>query len=189
MSIIEKISHDSFNQNIEYGFENYKDVIKKIKYGANDINSKLDKIKFLNIHLELVNERYDKHLLVCKNPELCQDNISNESISYFLKQELESLNVRINEDTFTVNEKNYENDKLDQILKEIQELKLAHQIIYDDLLNEINELRELYFLGKKKWYQMLAGKFVDMAISGIVSESISKQIIESIKPNFSKLLS
>jgi len=36
---------------------------------------------------------------------------------------------------------------------------------------------------------MLAGKFVDMAISGIVSESISKQIIESIKPNFSKLLS
>lgn len=66
MSIIEKIAHDSFNQNIEYGFENYKDVIKKIKYGANDINSKLDKIKFLNIHLELVNERYDKHLLVCK---------------------------------------------------------------------------------------------------------------------------
>jgi hypothetical protein len=189
MSIIEKLARQSFDRNIENGFDNYKDVINKIRYGANDINSKLDKIKFLNIHLDLTNDEYNKHLLVCTNPEQCQENIDYESIAYFLRQELENLDVTINEDTFTVEEKNKEDEKLDRILRDMQELKLGHQIIYDDLLSEINELRELYFLGKKKWHQMLAGKFVDMAVSGVVSETISKQIIESIKPDFTKFIS
>ena len=188
MSIIEKIARQSFDKNIEYGFDNYKDVINEIRYGANDINPKLDKIRFLNIHLDLVNEKYEKHLLVCKNPGKCQENIEYESIAYFLRQELEGLDVVVNEDTFTVEEKNKGDEKLDQILKQIEELKLGHQIIYDDLINEINELRELYFLGKKKWHQMLAGKFVDMTVSGIVSETISKQILDSIKPDFTKLI-
>ena len=188
MSIIKKIARQSFDRNIEYGFDNYNDVINKIRYSANDINPKLDKIKFLNIHLDLVNEKYEKHLLVCKNPEKCQENTDYESIAYFLRQELEVLDVVVNEDTFTAEEKNKSDEKLDQILNQMEELKLGHQIIYDDLINEINELRELYFLGKKKWYQMLAGKIVDMTVSGIVSETISKQILDSIKPNFTKLI-
>lgn len=188
MSIIEKLARTSFDRNIENGFDNYNEVINKVKYGANEIHSKFDKIKFLNIHLDLVNEKYDKHLLVCKNPEICQDNIDYESIAYFLRQELEGLDVIINEDTFTIEEKNKGDERLDQILKELQELKLGHQIIYDDLLSEINELRGLYYLGKRKWYQMLVGKFVDMAVSGVVSETISKQIIESIKPDFTNLI-
>ena len=73
-------------------------------------------------------------------------------------------------------------------MSKIEELKLGHQIIYDDLLHEINELRELYFLGKRKWYQILAGKFVDMTVSGVISESISKEIIDSIKPDFTRLI-
>ena len=73
-------------------------------------------------------------------------------------------------------------------MNKIEELKLGQQIIYDDLLQEINELRELYFLGKRKWYQILAGKFVDMTVSGVISESISKEIIESIKPDFTMLI-
>ena len=101
---------------------------------------------------------------------------------------MEGLDVVVNEDTFTVEKKNKSDEKLDQILNQMEELKLGHQIIYDDLINEINELRELYFLGKKKWYQMLAGKIVDMTVSGIVSETISKQILDSIKPNFTKLI-
>ena len=188
MNIIEKLAHQSFERNIDYGIDNYKDVINTIRYSANDIDAKLDKIKFLSIHLDLVNEKYDKHLLSCTNPENCKDNRDFESIAYFLRQELGRLDVPINEDTFTIEDKAIGEEKLDSILNKIEELKLGHQIIYDDLLHEINELRELYFLGKRKWHQILAGKFVDMTVSGVISESISKEIIDSIKPDFTRLI-
>lgn len=67
-------------------------------------------------------------------------------------------------------------------------MKAGQQVIYDDLLKEINELKELYFLGKKKWHQILVGKGVDMVSSGIISETVSKQIINSIEPALTKLI-
>lgn len=61
-------------------------------------------------------------------------------------------------------------------------------MLYEDLLKEINELKDLYFLGKKKWYQLLIGKSVEMAAGGIVSETVSKQIIEQVKSNLPGLI-
>ena len=186
--MIEKLAKKSFDNNIDSGYDNYKTAIANVKREANDINSKLDRIRFYNIHIDLVNEKYNAHLKVCKNPDNCQNNEEYEAIIYFLRQELEENGILFNNDVFTVEEKSGQDERLDKILKEIQELKLGNQIIYDDLLTEISELKEFYFLGKKKWHQLFAGKFVDMAVSGIVSETISKQIIESLKPEFIKLM-
>lgn len=188
MDIINKIAKDSFDRNIEYGFDDYKDVMSKIKREISNIDSQFDKVKFINIHLELVNEKYLEHLSECKNPQTCPTNFEYESISYFLKQELLKYGIDLSNDTFTIEEKRIKDDKLDKILQEIQELKLGNQIIYDDLLVEITELKELYFLGKKKWHQIFAGKFVDMAVSGVVSETVSKKIIESLKSDFVRLI-
>jgi len=185
--MIEKLARESFESNIGFGFESYQKALTNVKRAASEIYSKLDKIKFFNIHLELTNEKYQEHLKVCTNKENCDTNKEYEAIIYFLGQEMEKLDVKINEDTFSVEEKNTEDNRLDKILKDLEELKFGHQIIYDDLLKEINELKEFYFLGKKKWYQLFAGKFVDMAISGVVSETVSKQIIESLKSEFIKI--
>ncbi len=188
MSIIEKLANESFQSRIEFGYKNYKDVVQNFKYDAVEISSKLDKITFLNILLKKVNDKYEEHLPNCKNPESCSLNFDYESIIYFLQQELSTLGVNINEDTFTKEEKNRAESLLEKVLKEIEELKLGHQIIYDDLTMEIEELKSMYFLGKKKWHQMLAGKFVDMTLSGVISETVSKQLINFIKPNLSHLL-
>lgn len=188
MDIIEKLANESFDKNVEYGYNNFKEVIQKTKSDTLELNSKFDRIKFINIHLDRINKKYEDHLPSCTNPESCRINFDYESIAYFLRQELSELGVPVNEDTFTKDEKSGAEELLSKVIKDIEELKVGHQIIYDDLLSEIDDLKQLYFLGKKKWYQMLAGKFVDMAVSGIVSESVSKQIIESIKPNFTKLI-
>ena len=39
--------------------------------------------------------------------------------------------------------------KLDKILSDLQTLKNGQQIIYEDLKEEIESLKELYILGKK----------------------------------------
>jgi hypothetical protein len=188
MNIIEKFAKESIQRNIEYEIDDYKDAISNIKEKIYDFDDTLDKIKFLSLHIDAVNKLYNEHLPKCNNPADCDINFQCESLLYFLRQEIGKFGVNVNEDTFTVEQKIEAEDKLDKILKQIEELKLGQQIIYDDLTNEISELKELYFLGKKKWHQMLAGKIVDMTVSGLVSETLSKHIIESLKPNFRNLI-
>jgi hypothetical protein len=164
------------------------DIISSTRNKLYEIDNVLDKIKFLNIVLDTNSSKYDKHKKVCRDPETCGINASHEEVTYFLGQELSRLGVCINDDTFTVDDKMEAEDKLDKIISEIQTLKDGHQIIYDQLVNEITELKELYYLGKKKWYRQLIGTGAEMAVGGIISETVSKKIIEIVKGEISKLL-
>jgi len=164
-----------------YDVREYKELIDAVKDKLYDIDNQFDKIKFVKYVLEDNIAKYEKHKPVCKKPDTCQINFGHETISYYLTQELGRLGVQLNEDTFTEEEKEMAESKLDQILKDLKEVKAGQQVIYEDLLKEVEELKELYFLGKKKWYQLLIGKSVDMAASGVVSETISKGIIAQIK--------
>jgi hypothetical protein len=166
---------------LEKGFTKYQEFIDAAKNELGDIDSPGDKIKFINTLLDSNNSEYSKHLPECTNPTGCPQNYAYEKVAYYLTRELNRLGVKLDDDTFTQDEKNQAESKLDQILKDLNEVKLGQQIIYEDLTKEINELRDLYFLGKKKWYQLFLGKSIDMIASGIVSETISKQIIETVK--------
>lgn len=188
MDIIEKLAKRSYQENIEFNSGNTKDSVNNIKLLVYDFDSQLDKIKFLNFHINWVDEKYQKHLKTCTNPNNCQINEDAETLIFYLQQELKSLGIELNEDTFTYEEKIDKDEQLKEILKKLEEVKLGNQIIYDDLLNEIQELKGLYFLGKKKWNQLLAGKIVDMTVGGIISETISKDLISLIKPSLNNLL-
>lgn len=188
MNIVEKLAHKSYQDNIEYGTDSIRDSINSIKLLSYDFDSQMDKIKFLTIHIDLVNEEYHKHLEVCKNPENCQENEQAETFLFYLQQELKNLGVGIDNDTFTYEEKAFSESKLDQILKQFEEIKLGQQITYDDILKEIQELKDLHFLGKKKWHQLLAGKITEMTVGGIISETVSKDLIGVVKPHLTNLL-
>ena len=53
---------------------------------------------------------------------------------------------------------------------------------------EIEELKNLYVLGKKNWKQLLLGKTGEMVSSGIVSEEVSKPLFELAKSIFKSYL-
>ncbi len=188
MDIIKKISEKFIQRYLNGRISKYAEIIEAARTQLYDIDNQLDKIKFLNIILEGNNKTYDRHKPNCQSPENCDVNFAHESISYFLVQELNRLGVQLNEDTFTVDEKDIADSKLDKILKDLEDLKMGHQIIYDDLLKEMNELRELYFLGKKKWHQLFTVKCIEMVTGGIISETVSKQIIESLGPTLTKFI-
>lgn len=166
----------------------YEELLSSAKDKVFDIDNSLDKIKFINFILDRNNSDYEKHKPQCTDPDNCRYNYGYENIAYYLTQELNRLGIHFNDDTFTDEERENADSKLDQILKDLNEVKLGQQVIYEDLTKEINELRELYFLGKKKWYQLLIGKSVDMVASGVVSETISRQIIEEVRKSFPPLL-
>ena len=188
MDIIIKKAEQFAKQHLSRTVQGYQEVLDIAKRQAYEIDNKGDRIKYLTYLLEQNNKAYSGHLPKCTNPIDCPENYGHESIAYFLKQELNRLGVHFDDDTFTISEMNQSESKLDQILRDLLELKNGQQIIYEDLLKEINEMRDLYYLGKKKWYQLLLGKSTDMVVSGVVSETISKQIIEAVKPHLGALL-
>lgn len=181
MDIITKIAKGLANRYLIGNFDEHKELLNSVKDELYNVDNPIDKINFINIILDRNKSEYEKHKLVCKNPMTCPQNYAHENVTYFLSQEINRLGGNSNKDNFTEDEKLQAESKIDQILKDLNEVKFGQQIIYDDLKKELNELRDLYFLGKRKWYQMFTGKIIDMTMSGIVSETISKQIIDIIK--------
>jgi predicted RNase H-like nuclease (RuvC/YqgF family) len=167
------------------GTAGYQKLMEKLDDELDKIDDELDKIKFINVVLERNNSEYEIHKLECNNPINCDENEAYENIAYDLTQELKSIGVQISGDAFTMEEKNKAESNIEQILND---LKNGQEVIYEDLMKEISELRELFFLGKKTWFQLLLGKGVEMVASGIVSETISKQIIENVGNSFTRLI-
>lgn len=188
MDIIIKQANRFTENYFNGGVSHYEEILDAAKEKVYNIDNPLDKIKFLNIVLEKKNSEYEKHKPVCGDPENCSKNFAYENISYYLTQELNRLGIHFNDDTFTDAEKQQAESRLDKILSDLNGLKIGQQIIYEDLTKEINELKDLYFLGKKKWYQLFIGKSAEMVAGGIVSETIAKQIIETVKTSFPNLL-
>lgn len=171
-----------------FNVNEYKEIFNAAMEDVNSFDNSLDKIKYLNLLLTQNNNAYAAHMPKCTSPINCPENFTYENLAYYFTQELNRLGVHFGPDTFTESEMKDANSKLDQILRDLNDLKLGQQVIYEDLTNEINELKDLYFLGKKKWHQLLIGKSIDMTTSGIVSETISKQIIEAMKKDIPALL-
>lgn len=96
------------------------------------------------------------------------------------------------QDVFTEKEKKEMNEKLDQVMEKImtefETIKMGQEIIWTDLKMELEELKQLYFLNKKNWRQLLTGKFTEMVAGGVVSETVSKKIVELINPVMQRLL-
>ena len=90
-------------------------------------------------------------------------------------------------ESFTYDEMQTTSSNLDIIIEEIQKLKLDQEAIIA-IRKDIQELKALYFLGKKNWRQLLFGKLAEMAASGVVSDTLSKAIEELFKPIVSKFL-
>lgn len=143
-----------------------------------------DEIKFLHIVLEAQHEKYKTHLTNCTKGDDCDTNFNHEDLLNYIRKKLSGLGVQLSEDTFSIEEKESLEEKLDKILQNMEELKSGQQVIYEDLTKELEELKGLFYLGRKNWHQLLTGKIIEMTASGIISETVSKSIIQIVKDNF-----
>ncbi|WP_157243288.1 hypothetical protein [Olleya marilimosa] len=152
--------------------------IDKLKSELYRYNNESDKLHFISIIRNFIQNDHDKHYKDCKNRENCNELKDYNKSLFFIDGIRTDYGIKLNkDDIFSENEKKNYNNKLDQILHDLQEMKQGQEIIYNDLLEEIEELKKLYFLGKKNWKQLLAGKTVEMVAGGIVSETVSTQLI------------
>lgn len=85
------------------------------------------------------------------------------------------------EDIFTDDEKKETIQRIDELGLQLKRIEVGQQIIYDDLIEELEELKQLVgVLGKKHWLQILKGKLVDAGF-GALAKQVGDLIIETFK--------
>ncbi|EKB03899.1 hypothetical protein HMPREF9711_02084 [Myroides odoratimimus CCUG 3837] len=188
MDIIKVFSDKIISRQLSRGRMRIADFKSNVTEHLWDISDKRDKVRLLTILVDEVKKDYEEHKLVCERPNSCNQNEFYELALYYLRNELIDLDIILDENTFTEEDKKSAESKLDQILKEIEFLKKGQELIYEDLLAEIEELKELYFLGKKNWSQLLMGKVVEMTVSGVIGGTVSQNIIDIAKEQLPKLI-
>lgn len=181
MSYVNNSANKIIQQYSRGPFRNTDSIMTAIVNAA-EVMTDPDKIIFYQKILEKNTEVINLHTPVCTAPpERCSFHLSLEEIQYVLSNALIDLGVKLNEDTLTYEEKDKYADAIDKLMTEIQTLKDGQEIIYTDLKQELEEIKEYMYLGKKKFTYMLTGKMFEMVASGVVSETISKGFLNELK--------
>jgi len=163
MDIIKKLA-DEFATRIYQpdSYQSASKIVEQVRFSIDGISNEADKIKYLSIILERNNLASVKHKQICTTGEDCDVEKRFASISYYLNQDLEKLGIIRNENTFTMHEKRALEERIDTLLQDLASLKAGQQVIYEDLLKELEELRNLFFLGKK--HSFVSGFYICSAL-------------------------
>jgi hypothetical protein len=175
---IESLAEEIVSRYIEHGIGDDNKLISKVRDELYEIKSETDKLGFLTKILEANETEYQEHLKDCTNIKTCGTNKKHQRIAYYLQQELADVGFEIPNDSFTSQERDEMNEKLDSLIEAIIENDKLVQNQIDQLKQEIEELKSLYIIGKKNWKQLLLGKTGEMVVSGVVSEGLSKPLFE-----------
>jgi len=190
MNLIQQQAEDFYKSNFDERGE-YEEFIGNLRIQLNEYRKQIHKLEFTERIMTMLKINYDKHLITCKFPNdrlKCYLNKNYENSLFFIQNEREDLLENLPESEFTNVEKFEINESIVKIIEDLQTIQLGQQITYDDILAELNELKEFYYLNKKHWSQLLIGKLSEMVAAGVVSESISKDIVEAVSKHYEGLI-
>ena len=191
MNIIQQQANDFIRIRFdEHG--KYEEFIQSVRSQLYEYRKDSHKLEFTDKIIVDIKKLYDKHLEICKFPDdalKCFINKNYENVLFFLQNERDELIERLPIDDFSITERNVMNGSLQEILNDLSLIKLGQELTYDDLKDELSDLKDFYFLNKKTWSQLLIGRLTEMVASGVISETISKEIVETVTKNYSGLIS
>ena len=158
----------------------YDKQSKKLEPGS-------ERLEFNTRIQKMIQHNLEEHLHTCSypsGPDYFKCDV-NKGYTLALRR-LKKLEVSITgapaegEDVISVTEFSVFNEKVDKILETLNKLELGQEILYQKVEEDIAELKTLYYLGKKKWYQVAKGKIVDGIGSELLGEAVAKPLLEMV---------
>jgi len=187
MNIIQKQADDFVQFHMDEHGE-YKEFIDKVRQQLLEYKKPTYKIEFVEFVIRKAKIAFDDHLPKCTSKNNCAVNKYYENTLFFLQEELEELETELHPEDFSRDEKTSLNQTLQKIVEDLNTIKLGQQITYDDVKDEFEELKDLYYLNKKNWVQLFTGKLSEMVAGGVISETISKNLAEIINNSYKDLI-
>lgn len=179
MYIPRQLAEDFWEENCDY--INSKEFIPKAREAAHEIDAKGDRVVFLTDIMAKVTAALEGHG-ACGNPH-CTVEPSHQKAIYFLRQELTRLDVVVDQDPFSSTERDIIFERLEQILNELAQIKEGQGIVAQD----VEDLKDLMYLGKKIWHKQYVGTITGWVASGMVTEATAKPLLEVMRNALSQL--
>lgn len=161
--------------------EPYQEFVGQVKFEINQYSQIPHKVQFLETVMFEAKKEYEEHLPKCKDLEGCPQNLFYESVIFFLNEERQNLSKDLTSEEFKESDILRYKTGIDEILEKLNKLELGQQLTYDDFIEEFEEMKSYFYMNKKTWQQMLAGKLLEMVAAGVVSETVSREIVELVK--------
>jgi hypothetical protein len=180
MNIIEKQAERFCKFKLRSGIQ-YQEFIDLVESEIIRYSQISHKLQFIETVMFEAKKKYDEHLPDCTSIENCQTNFFYESIIFFLNENRIELSKQLSKEEFNEVDILRYKTGIDEILSKLNTLQLGQQLIYDDFIEQFDEMKSYFYLNKKSWHQLLAGKLLEMVGSGIISETLSKEIVEIIE--------
>jgi hypothetical protein len=189
MNLIQEQAKEFLSRNFTEG-DDAKEFVQSVRSELLEYRKVSHQLVFIDEILVRIKRKADAHSEVCtySGKGKCPKNFSFENILFFLQNERDELIELIPVTDYTPFERDQISNSLQQILSELQTVKDGQEITYDDLSNAINELKENYFLGKKTFTQLMTGKLAEMVASGVIGETVSKEIVQVVSRHYSELI-
>lgn len=177
MNIIEKQAQDYFTHALDSA-KSYEEFCYKIIRCADKYYEGVYKIIYLEHILLLLKKQYDRHDLFCSmaNLQKCRFKNLYENSLFYLTEHIKKLKQYLRKSELReldiYNRLKFQDSEIIDIIRKnfIVEVNLVI------LKQEIEKLRELYFLDKKTWRCLLVGKIFHL----IHSDNITSQKINGI---------
>jgi hypothetical protein len=188
MNIIEKEAEEFY----EYGFlnsgiyENLENIKSSLTTKLYNFNRERDKLDFLKIIRQIAIKDKEEHMKSCNG---CGYDKARDIAVFAIDQEVDEINSFFthkpkSNDEFSVEQESELHNKLNNILKKLNEQGFGQQIIFD----EIEDLKNHFNLGKKNWFQLLKGKVVDLTFKKILNKTIVQEIYNQLSEGFEQVV-
>ncbi len=163
--------------------KSYQEFIQLVNHELLQYSQFSHKVQFIETVMCEVRKEYEEHLPDCTTKDDCDQNFYFESIIFFLNELRTIQNNNLTEQEFKEVDIIRYRTGIDEILIKLNEIQGVQEFTYEDFIEQFEELKSYFFLNKKSWNQMLAGKLLEMVAGGIISETVSKQIVSVFSSN------
>lgn len=182
MNLISKQAENFTLYNLDSN-KRYQEFIQLVNQELSQYSQYSHKVQFLETVMVEVKKEYDEHLPKCTSKEDCPHNLFYESVNFFLNEQRVTLSENLTEHEFKESDIIRYRTGIDEILMKLNDIQLGQQFTYDDFSEQFEELKSYFFINKTSWNNMLAGKLVEMVAGGVITETVSKQIVSVIYSN------
>lgn len=182
MNLIEKQAAKFSLYNLDSN-KNYQDFIQLVNQELVHYSQFSHKVQFIETVMCEVKKEYNEHLSDCTSIEDCPYNLFYERVIFFLNELRLNHSENLTEQEFKEVDIIRYRTGIDEILNKLNEIQLGQQFTYDDFYDQFEELKTYFFINKKSWNQMLGGKLLEMVAAGVISETVSKQIVSVFSSN------
>ena len=163
--------------------KSYQEFIQLVNHELLQYSQFSHKVQFLETVMVEVKKEYDEHFLQCTSKEDCPYNLFYESVIFFVNELRLSHSENLTERDFKESDILRYRTGIDEILMKLNDIQLGQQFTYNDFSEQFEELKSYFFINKTSWNNMLAGKLLEMVAGGIITETVSKQIVSVFSTN------